>query len=543
MKLIGRRAACLALVVSAVALAEGACGDGAGAAGAGGSAGGRGGASSATGGNGAGGASTTQASTTGAHAGGAASTGASGGGDASGGGGACVPDCTGRACGSDGCSGDCGACGAPLACTSRGQCVGSPPGPFAMRFDVATTQCGSIDAACTIGGDDYPRCCPSTVPGDPKNKCFCDSDFDHVDRGPPHLVVVASDAHRGDIWAAGNAQAAYVNDLNDLYPGSDGGMKADAAMADAQTGFPSGVPTWFVANEISTSLWPTDPVYRQYVRAFAARMKQTYGKSVIVASPFPAPADNGSDWSALAGNAYVAVEVQLTGKEVNASGNSVSVLRRAVSGVGHGVRRHRRRPRATDAGRQLRELGPDDHVRPPGRLAGRLAQRDRRARRRRCRDRLRRLFELRVGQQRDGRRRRDARLVRGCLPLVRPAVAPTISTCCTSAYRGGAPKRESGPISRLRAHPRTASRNDATVSDQRGERPGVSERGRLLGLEPGSIRRRPRGGARERLGVVGVDQRAALAVAEDLGQRAGARRDHQETVRACASAAAIPEPS
>jgi hypothetical protein len=193
-----------------------------------------------------------------------------------------------------------------------------------MRFDVATTQCGATDASCAIGPTTYARCCPSTVPGDPTNKCFCDSDFDHVNRGPAHLIVVASDAHRGDIWAAGNVQAAYINDLNDLYPASDGGAKADAAMADAQAGFPSGVPSWFLANEISTSLWPTDAVYRQYVRSFAARMKQTYGKSVIVASPFPAPANNATDWTALAGNAYVAVEVQLTGKAVNASGNSVS---------------------------------------------------------------------------------------------------------------------------------------------------------------------------------------------------------------------------
>ena len=127
-----------------------------------------------------------------------------------------------------------------------------------MRFDVATTQVAAPrTAACTIGGTDHARCCPETVPGDPTNKCFCDSDFDHLNRTPAHLIVVASDAHRGDIWAAGNAQAVYVNDLNDLYPSNDGGAKADAAMADAQAGFPSGVPSWFLANEISTSLWQT----------------------------------------------------------------------------------------------------------------------------------------------------------------------------------------------------------------------------------------------------------------------------------------------
>jgi hypothetical protein len=45
----------------------------------------------------------------------------------------CIPDCLGRACGSDGCGGSCGACGAPMTC-DEGQCAcpeGVAQSPFA----------------------------------------------------------------------------------------------------------------------------------------------------------------------------------------------------------------------------------------------------------------------------------------------------------------------------------------------------------------------------------------------------------------------------
>lgn len=35
----------------------------------------------------------------------------------------CVPDCSGRACGDDGCGGSCGGCPPPLTCNGAGQCV------------------------------------------------------------------------------------------------------------------------------------------------------------------------------------------------------------------------------------------------------------------------------------------------------------------------------------------------------------------------------------------------------------------------------------
>ncbi len=54
---------------------------------------------------------------------------------------ACVPDCTGRECGDDGCGGDCGTCGPGTTCSTAGRCVCVP--------DCAGRACG--DDGC--GGD------------------------------------------------------------------------------------------------------------------------------------------------------------------------------------------------------------------------------------------------------------------------------------------------------------------------------------------------------------------------------------------------------
>jgi hypothetical protein len=256
---------------------------------------------------------------TGGTAGSAGGSGASGAGDPG-----CQPNCANRQCGPDGCGAECGSCSAEQACTSAGVCVGSPPGPAALRFDVATFQCGASFPSCTIDGVDYADCCPAVIDGDPKNKCFCQPELDHLNVGPSHFIAVASDAHKGDIWAAGNVQAVYVDDLNSLWGSGSGEDKADEVMNAADASFHGAVPKWFVVNELSFRLWPDDADYRMYVRTFAARLHGHYGKELIVASPFPNPGANATDWTALKGNAYIAPEVQLTGAEVNASGNSVS---------------------------------------------------------------------------------------------------------------------------------------------------------------------------------------------------------------------------
>lgn len=290
------------------------------------------GAGSSTGGTstaGTGGMTATSGTTAGDGGSGATQSGGAGGTTTAGGTGGtttgCAPQCDGKQCGPDGCGSECGMCAAQEACSSAGLCITSPPGPAAKRFEVATTSCSNQNPSCSVGAKMYANCCPSLIAGDPKNKCLCDPQFDHLNYSTQsHFLAVASDSHKGDIWAAGNFQAVYVNDLNDLYPGGTGDQKADQVIADATASFPTGVPKYFVVNELSTGAWPGDATYRAYVKAFAAKMNGAYSKTVIIASPFPAPAQNAADWTALAGNAFIAVEVQLTGKEVNANGNSVA---------------------------------------------------------------------------------------------------------------------------------------------------------------------------------------------------------------------------
>src|SRR5262249_57636549 len=116
---------------------------------------------------------------------------------------------------------------------------------------VATTLCSMANPACSVAGVDYANCCPSMIAGDPKNKCFCAPQFDHLNYGgQSHFLAVGSDGHRGDIWAAGNFQAVYVNDLNDLFGSGAGDDKADQVIADAMASFSSGVPKYFLVNEI-----------------------------------------------------------------------------------------------------------------------------------------------------------------------------------------------------------------------------------------------------------------------------------------------------
>jgi hypothetical protein len=63
----------------------------------------------------------------------------------------CVPSCSGKACGSDGCGGMCGTCAAGQSCDDTGKCAGPPP---------------CSDATCQAGGDAGGYCRGTT--------CHCD---------------------------------------------------------------------------------------------------------------------------------------------------------------------------------------------------------------------------------------------------------------------------------------------------------------------------------------------------------------------------------
>lgn len=179
-----------------------------------------------------------------------------------------------------------------------------PPGPLAMKFDVATFQCAEGIVACDADID----------------KCWCQNLFDALDVGPPHYMAMGSDDHRNEILGAGNELAAYVDDLNtDWMDGAE--ARAADVMADAEANFVCGVPTWFVLNEISAGTWPSNASYRQFVIDFAAEMDLVWGKNVLIASPFSAPGANGASWAALSEHAWIGVESYLSGQEINATGN------------------------------------------------------------------------------------------------------------------------------------------------------------------------------------------------------------------------------
>lgn len=187
---------------------------------------------------------------------------------------------------------------------------GPPPGPAVNKFDVATLSCGMGQLECPAEDD----------------QCFCSPHFAALNVGPPHFMSTGTDNNKELVWAAGNFQSAYVDDLNTDWP--DGGQaRADALMTAMEEAFDCGIPEWFIVNEISAGLWPDDASYRQFVIDFATAMDVDYDKSVIIAAPFSGPGNHPGDWAALADHAFVGAEVYLSGTAINAAGNSVNWCR------------------------------------------------------------------------------------------------------------------------------------------------------------------------------------------------------------------------
>jgi hypothetical protein len=202
----------------------------------------------------------------------------------------------------------CGACGSSGTGGAGATCPtnGPPGGPFTMRFDVATLSCGA-SGVCT-GGED---------------KCLCQADFDVLNGASSHLMALGTDKQKQKVWSAGNVQAVYVDDLNTGWT-SGAAAKVSAVMSQAEKNFPCGVPTWFIVNEISAGLWPSNPSYRDYVVAFAKSMKNDHGRKVVIAAPFETPGNNAAWWGEVSKYAFIGAEVYLSGKEVNSHSNSVA---------------------------------------------------------------------------------------------------------------------------------------------------------------------------------------------------------------------------
>ncbi len=184
-------------------------------------------------------------------------------------------------------------------------------GAVKLRFDVATLNCASDadDAVCPPSDD----------------RCLCGPLLDALNyESSRHFVAVGSEKRRAEILANGNAQAVYIDDMNEGYGLMTGAQRADQLVAEAHGRFPTVLPKWFFLNEISAGSWPDQPPYRAWVIAFAKRLSQHHGRSVIIAAPFRRPGRNAESWAALAAHAYIGAEVYLTGAEINKSGNSVA---------------------------------------------------------------------------------------------------------------------------------------------------------------------------------------------------------------------------
>ena len=153
-----------------------------------------------------------------------------------------------------------------------------------------------------------------------------------------HLIMLGGDGDAANpkwwhVKNAGNFVCAYYNNLNEPgYLQRTATQKADdihnylLAMfnGDGGGGYPVGIPTWLVINEISNGLWPDNQTYRTWVRGVVARLAQTYGHKVVILAPFETAITNNADWQALAGNAYIGIEAYLSGREIRAQNNSVA---------------------------------------------------------------------------------------------------------------------------------------------------------------------------------------------------------------------------
>jgi len=92
----------------------------------------------------------------------------------------CTPDCTGVACGDDGCGGNCGDCADGFDCVS-GQCSGPSCDGFCGVFDPARP------CQCDEGCDDREDCCPDRCffcGTEPDSGCWCDSACEVYSCGP-----------------------------------------------------------------------------------------------------------------------------------------------------------------------------------------------------------------------------------------------------------------------------------------------------------------------------------------------------------------------
>lgn len=156
---------------------------------------------------------------------------------------------------------------------------------------------------------------------------FCTDQFNDLNfvSANGHYEEQTSYNHLSLIAGTGNSIAVYYNSFNNGdFPSLTGAQKAAVVDNYVTQQFGTTKPSWIILNEISGGTWPTNSSYRQYVRDAVHALKYTYGYTVIIYAPFSVPGNNGSDWQAVAADAYIAVENYLSGEEIKNNGFSVS---------------------------------------------------------------------------------------------------------------------------------------------------------------------------------------------------------------------------
>jgi hypothetical protein len=139
-----------------------------------------------------------------------------------------------------------------------------------------------------------------------------------------HYLAMGSDAHRGQIAAAGNELAIYYDTFNEGCEKLTAAEKAAVIEDYAQTRFTrtGARPEWLILNEISAGKWPVDAAYRQWVTGVVSTLKNKYGFSVVLCAPFKRPSEHPQDWRAVAASATVGIECYLSGKAIKEHGFS-----------------------------------------------------------------------------------------------------------------------------------------------------------------------------------------------------------------------------
>jgi hypothetical protein len=140
-----------------------------------------------------------------------------------------------------------------------------------------------------------------------------------------NYMMTSTDNHRPEMIANNNNLAEFYNWLQQRYDAhstKDGSISADEidAYVVSNSTHNGPKPNWIILNEMSTSLWPNNATYRQWVIDVATKLHDTYGYNVVTYTTFANPSNFASDWRALAAKSYIAIENYLSGVEIMSHG-------------------------------------------------------------------------------------------------------------------------------------------------------------------------------------------------------------------------------